>query len=211
MDSTNPTVIHICAIFTYSPQNGYHQYLSLEQNPLCKDEPKYSQAWYLQNCDKFQGSNNLNIKLANKAFSSTNITYHANPNRDTLIYYLWKYSYRDRGSHLKEFKSTNSSYDFKFNLIEDKFLKKQMKTKGILSYLYYQDGEVLIDEFSPKERLGEFLNNKTKLFDAAFQHYHFKAIVNYENVTLSFFNWLLNVYGLSPRQNVCVLFYFVFV
>ena len=37
-----------------------------------------------------------------------------------------------------------------------------MKTKGILSYLYYQDGEVLIDEFSPKERLGEFLNNETK-------------------------------------------------
>jgi hypothetical protein len=108
--------------------------------------------------------NNLNIKLANKALSTTNITYHANPNRDTLIYYLWKYSYRDRSSHLKEFKPTNSSYDFKFNLIEDEFLKKQMKTKGILSYLYYQDGEVLIDELSPKERLGEFLNNETKFY-----------------------------------------------
>ena len=59
---------------------------------------------------------------------------------------------------------TNNSYDFKFNLIEDKFIKKQMKTKGILSYLYYQDGEVLIDEFSPKERLGEFLNNETKFY-----------------------------------------------
>ena len=76
-----------------------------------------------------------------------------------MIYYLWKYSYRDRSSHLKEFKPTNSSYDFKFNLIEDEFVKKQMKTKGILSYLYYQDGEVLIDKLSPKERLGEFLNN----------------------------------------------------
>ena len=49
-----------------------------------------------------------------------------------MIYYLWKYSYRDRSGHLKEFKPTNSSYDFKFNLIEDKSLKKQMKTKGIL-------------------------------------------------------------------------------
>ena len=39
-----------------------------------------------------------------------------------------------------------------------------MKTKGILSYLYYQDDEVLIDEFSPKERLGEFLNNETKFY-----------------------------------------------
>ena len=119
-------------------ENGHHQYLNE------------------------QGSNNLNIKIKNKALSATNIAYHSNPNRDTLIYYLWKYSYRDRSQHLKEFKPTNSSYDFKFNLIEDKFVKKQMKTKGILSYLYYQDGEVLIDELSPKERLGEFLNNETK-------------------------------------------------
>ena len=121
-------------------ENGHHQYLNE------------------------QGSHNLNIKIKNKELSGTNIAYHSNPNRDTLIYYLWKYSYRDRGSHLKEFKPTNSSYDFKFNLIEDKFIKKQMKTKGILSYLYYQDGEVLIDEFSPKERLGEFLNNETKFY-----------------------------------------------
>ena len=56
--------------------------------------------------------NNLKIKLANKALSATNITYHANPNLDTLIYYLWKYSYRDRSSHLKEFKPTNSSLRF---------------------------------------------------------------------------------------------------
>ncbi len=145
-------------------ENGYHQYLTMKENPVCKEEPKYSQAWYLQNCDKFQGSNNLNIKINNKALSATNIAYHSNPNRDSLIYYLWKYSYRDRGAHLKEFKPTNNSYDFKFNLIEDKFIKKQMKTKGILSYLYYQDGEVLIDEFSPKERLGEFLNNETKFY-----------------------------------------------
>ena len=128
-------------------ENGHHQYLNE------------------------QGSHNLNIKIKNKAFSATNIAYHSNPNRDTLIYYLWKYSYRDRSQHLKEFKPTNSSYDFKFNLIEDEFIKKQtetvkkqMKTKGILSYLYYQDGEVLIDELSPKERLGEFLNNETKFY-----------------------------------------------
>ena len=128
-------------------ENGHHQYLNE------------------------QGSHNLNIKIKNKALSATNIAYHSNPNRDTLIYYLWKYSYRDRSQHLKEFKPTNSSYDFKFNLIEDEFIKKQtktvkkqMKTKGILSYLYYQDGEVLIDELSPKERLGEFLNNETKFY-----------------------------------------------
>ncbi len=145
-------------------ENGHHQYLTMKENPVCKEAKKYSNIWYYNKCDKFQGSNNLNIKIKNKALSATNIAYHSNPNRDTLIYYLWKYSYRDRSQHLKEFKPTNSSYDFKFNLIEDKYVKKQMKTKGILSYLYYQDGEVLIDEFSPKEQLGEFLNNKTKFY-----------------------------------------------
>ena len=145
-------------------ENGYNQYLNIKENPVCKEEPKYSNLWYYNKCDKFQGSNNLNIKIKNKELSGTNIAYHSNPNRDSLIYYLWKYSYRDRGQHLKEFKPTNNSYDFKFNLIEDKFIKKQMKTKGILSYLYFQDGEVLIDEFSPKERLGEFLNNETKFY-----------------------------------------------
>ncbi len=145
-------------------ENGYHQYLNIKENPVCKEEPKYSNLWYYNKCDKFQGTNNLDIKIKNKKLSGTNIAYDSNPNRDSLIYYLWKYSYRDRGQHLKEFKSTNNSYDFKFNLIEDKFIKKQMKTKGILSYLYYQDGEVLIDEFSPKERLGEFLNNETKFY-----------------------------------------------
>ena len=157
-------------------ENGYHQYLSKEQNPVCKDEPKYSSHWYGNNCDQFQGSNNLNIKINNKAFTDTTFAYHSNPNRDTLIFYLWKYSYRDRAHYMREIlKPTNNSYDFKFNLIEDKYLKKQMKTKGILSYLYYQDGEVLIDEFSPKERLGEFLNNETKFIS----HSMSKSVTSY--------------------------------
>ena len=157
-------------------ENGYHQYLSKEQNPVCKDEPKYSSHWYGNNCDQFEGSNNLNIKINNKAFTDTTFAYHSNPNRDTLIFYLWKYSYRDRAHYMREIlKPTNNSYDFKFNLIEDKYLKKQMKTKGILSYLYYQDGEVLIDEFSPKERLGEFLNNETKFIS----HSMSKSVTSY--------------------------------
>jgi len=50
-----------------------------------------------------------------------------------------------------------------------------MKTKGILSYLYYQDGEVLIDELSPKERLGEFLNNETKFYSMSMS----KSVTSY--------------------------------
>ena len=63
-------------------KNGYLEYLNLEENELCKEEPKYSQIWFINNCDKFQGSNNLNIKIKNKALSATNIAYHSNPNRE---------------------------------------------------------------------------------------------------------------------------------
>ena len=37
-------------------ENGYHQYLNIKENPVCKEEPKYSNLWYYNKCDKFQGS-----------------------------------------------------------------------------------------------------------------------------------------------------------
>ena len=108
--------------------------------------------------------NNLKIKL-NK--NKNNLGYHSNPNRDTLIYYLWNYSYRLPMLHPRlifhEIKPSKNPSKFKVNRIEDKFVKKQLKTKGILSYLYFQDDNVLIDEISPKERLGEFIKEDTKL------------------------------------------------
>ena len=113
---------------------------------------------------------NLKLKLNPK---KRNIDSNSNPNRDTLLYYVWDFTYGIRNSY--EVKPSKEPYEFKFNLIEDKFVKKQMKTKGILSYLYYQDGEVLIDELSPKERLGEFLNNETKFYSMSMS----KSVVSY--------------------------------
>ena len=69
-------------------ENGYHKYLNIKENPVCNEEPKYSHLWYYNKCDKFQGTNNLDIKIKNKELSGTNIAYHSNPNRDSLIYYL---------------------------------------------------------------------------------------------------------------------------
>ena len=120
-------------------ENGYNQYVEKDSD------------------GKLQ--TNLKLKLNPK---KRNIDYDSNPNRDTLLYYVWDFTYGLRNSY--EVKPSKEPYEFKFNLIEDKIIKKQMKTKGILSYLYYQDGQVLIDEFSPKEQLGEFLNNETKFY-----------------------------------------------
>jgi len=175
-------------------QSGNHQYLNIEQKEVCKkliqqygvkvpkvglvDEPKYkSMEWFSNKCHKFQATNNLKIK---KNKNKNNLDSDSNPNIDTLIYYLWNYSYRQRSSMDVrtagvELKPTKKPYEFKFNLIEDKFVKKQMKTKGILSYLYYQDGQVLIDETSPKERLGKFMNDETKYYSMSMS----KSLVSY--------------------------------
>jgi len=174
---------HLADFNQWLYQSGNHQYLNIEQKPVCKkliqqhglkvpkvglvDEPKYkSMEWFSNKCHKFQATNNLKIKINKKR---NNLGSGSNPNIDTLIYYLWNYSYRQRSSMDVrtagvELKPTKKPYEFKFNLIEDKFVKKQMKTKGILSYLYYQDGQVLIDETSPKERLGKFMNDGTKYY-----------------------------------------------
>ena len=175
-------------------ESGNHQYLNIEQKEVCKkliqqygvkvpkvglvDEPKYkSMEWFSNKCHKFQATNNLKIKKNKKR---NNLDSDSNPNIDTLIYYLWNYSYRQRSSMDVrtagvELKPTKKPYEFKFNLIEDKFVKKQMKTKGILSYLYYQDGQVLIDETSPKERLGKFMNDETKYYSMSMS----KSLVSY--------------------------------
>ena len=139
--------------------NGYNQYLE-------KDE---------------KGITRNNLKIITHA-NKWGIHYPSNPNRDTLIYYFYKYQF----SHLTgdpntyqwkqiEVKPSKNPYQFKFNIVEDKFVKKQMKSKGILSYLYYQDGQVLINEISPKERLGEFVNNETKLMSMSMN----KSVTSY--------------------------------
>lgn len=121
---------------------------------------------YLKKDSNGQLKNNLDIKAHKNRWG---ILYKSNPNRDTLIYYLYKYQHSHRVGdpgtmqwEQVEIKPSKNPYEFKFNLIEDKFVKKQMQTKGILSYLYFQDNHVLIDEISPKNRLGEFLDNKSK-------------------------------------------------
>ena len=181
--------------------NGYEQYLDKTGEPIayeldrsvCKDEIITQEFTTLKKCIGADGKiipnsdlkfkkiypTNLKLKLNKK---KANLGFDSNPNRDTLIYYLWHYSYRpkymgDDPNKFKffEVKPSKKPYEFKFNLIEDKFVKKQIKTKGILSYLYFQDGQVLIDEISPQERLGEFIKEDTKFISMSMN----KSVTSY--------------------------------
>ena len=105
----------------------------------------------------------VNFEKATK-YKSWNIPFKANPNLETLQYYFYRDLFASIPTEYNRYFVTPSqnAYEFKFDKIENKFVKKQLKTKGILSYLYFEDDKIIIDEVSPKERLGKLFNDETK-------------------------------------------------
>ena len=105
----------------------------------------------------------VNFEKATK-YKSWNIPFKANPNLETLQYYFYRDLFASIPNEYNRYFVTPSqnTYEFKFDKIDNKFVNKQLKTKGILSYLYFENGKIIIDEVSPKERLGKLFNDETK-------------------------------------------------
>ena len=98
-------------------------------------------------------------------YKSFHIPYKANPNLSTLQYYFYRDNFTRTPTEFSTYSvfPSNEPYEFKFDLIENKTVKKQMETKPILSYLFFEGDRIIIDEMSPKEKFGKFMNNETKL------------------------------------------------
>ena len=99
----------------YLKNNGFDKYVKLDSNGRLQ--------------------NNLNIKAHKNRWG---ILYKSNPNRDTLIYYLYKYqhSHLDGNPYTKqwetvEVKPSKKPYEFKFNLIEDKLIQHSKVSSSI--------------------------------------------------------------------------------
>ena len=41
--------------------------------------------------------------------------------------------------------------------------KSQIQNTALLSYLLYENGKIVVDEITPKERFGELFNNQIKI------------------------------------------------
>tara|TARA_Y100000817_G_scaffold12482_1_gene9670 strand:- start:603 stop:2003 length:1401 start_codon:yes stop_codon:yes gene_type:complete len=143
--------------------NGYSYRVGCDnkktRNALCYDE-NGNPLWE----DK---ENNLKVNAYKGRWS---VPFNKNPNRDTLVYYNYKnlFSHETGDGSTIQWKkyliqASKDPYEFKFNKIENEFIKKQFMKQAILSYLYFQDGQIIIDELSPIDRFGEFVNNDTKL------------------------------------------------
>ncbi len=98
-------------------------------------------------------------------YKSYHIPSRANPNLSTLQYYFYRENFIRAPTEFNTYPvfPSNELYEFKFDLIENKTVKKQMETKPILSYLFFEGNKIIIDEISPKEKFGKFMNNETKL------------------------------------------------
>ena len=147
--------------------NGHYELVEKIEKEICKSLDKSDPKYNTNLCHLDFYKNNLDIKLYK---GSWKVPYEQNPNRDTLIYYNYKnlFSHFNGDSNTYQFnryevKPNDKPYEFNFNKRKDKFVEKQMQKKALLSYLYFQNNEILIDEISPKNRFGDFVDNETKL------------------------------------------------
>ena len=129
----------------------------------CKSLEKFSQHWYYNNCDQFK-KYITNYKINTYNGRSEIPEKAKKPNYETLLYYFWEYTNGNWTNNPKysEIKASDEPYEFKFELREDKVVEKQMQKTALLSYLLYEDGKIVIDEISPKDKFGKVFTNETK-------------------------------------------------
>ena len=147
-------------------KNQFNQFVKLEIGQgegKCKSLKKFSNVWYYNKCDQFkQYKTNYKINTYN---GRSEIPEKAKkPNYETLLYYFWEYTNGNWTNNPKysEIKASDEPYKFKFDLRDDEIVKKQMQKTALLSYLLYEDGKIVIDEKSPKDKFGKVFTNETK-------------------------------------------------
>ena len=93
-------------------------------------------------------------------YNSSEIPEDAVPNEKILKHYLKKYiSSRTREDWKIKVKATDNYKELNFKLASDDYVKKQMNETAMLSYLMYENGNVIIDEIN--EKYEKNFKNKT--------------------------------------------------
>jgi len=113
--------------------------------------------------DNFQLKNNLEIKFYDGWIPEHNV----NPNYSTLVYELFRYL--DKPFTVEpivekyEVEQSSNPYEFNSNLIEEKYIDKQLEKTALISYLRFEDGQITVDKISPQDRFGKFIKEDTRL------------------------------------------------
>ena len=147
-------------------KNQFNQFVKLEIGQgegKCKSLKKFSNVWYYNKCDQYKKIIS-NYKINTYNGRSEIPEKVKKPNYETLLYYFWEYTTGNWNNNpvYSNIKASEKPYEFKFELREDKIVKKQMQKTALLSYLLYENGKITVDEISPKDKFGKVFTNKTK-------------------------------------------------
>ena len=124
-------------------------------------------------------SNNKSSTEIDRFGGESEIPEPANPNDETLKFYLYRYLYSHNvypycGNSKQLFcedkppqfshpiEASNNPYQFNFDLRDDNYVKQQMQDTPLLSYLLYEDGKIVNDEITPNDRFGEMFRDSSK-------------------------------------------------
>ncbi|MDA7782957.1 hypothetical protein N8924_00195 [Candidatus Pelagibacter sp.] len=137
---------------------------------VCEHEKKYSHVWYNNNCDdNLLQSTGQKSKIVKNTpwkgypYNSDEIPNNAKPDYKILKYYLKKEiknGKNNEGFKIKV-KGTDNYKKLNFKLTSDDYVKKQLNKTALLSFLMYENGNITIDEITPKERFGKTFKNET--------------------------------------------------
>jgi CubicO group peptidase (beta-lactamase class C family) len=144
----------------------------------CDQDEDYKPLYCYGNDGKLLSKNERKIIKKEKLvtiYKRSSIPEKANPNYKTLVHYLLKYKNDENKFGRYEAKGSKNPYQFKSDLREDKYIKKQMQKTALLSYLLFEDGKIVIDEISPEDRFGKYFNNETRWTSASMG----KSLVSY--------------------------------
>ena len=127
------------------------------ESEICKSLPKYSNLWYYNKCDEQKSLKSKKVKTwKNRQIPEK----YKNPNLETLRYHFLAYNKRGRSNQFFT-KPSSQPTALKFNLQKKpkiiKKIVKKMQSTGLVSYLMYEDGEIVIDQLSPPERFGDLI------------------------------------------------------
>jgi hypothetical protein len=176
------SIIVLCLLFSGNAHaeksylKNFNKFLSknskyLEEYPIkglkyvniCKEEKKFSKKYMEYECEfkaerVFEVQNKLKIKFYK---NRNNIPFDKKANYDTLLYYGFASIDDDSGFKSLGSKGSKEPYKFSSNLREDKDVKKEIQKTGLLSYLLYEDGKIIVDEITPKDRFGIIFDDNT--------------------------------------------------
>ena len=141
----------------------YYKVKFAEGTGKCKGLKKFSQHWYYNKCDK-QKKIVPNYKVDTYNNRSEIPEHGVKPSYETLLYYYWNYTNGNWFNKTKYsiIKASESPYQFQFDLREDKNVKKQMQKTALLSYILFEEGKIVVDELSPKDKFGKVFTNETR-------------------------------------------------